>query len=110
MEQPKQPHKPRQPLVKLTLALNKALDASMAVCTKEKMASAFPGLTRDHPQCLDEPRDQIVDYLKSNCKEEFENVLNRRGIPEKLQALDSLKTLDEAENDTMKDNRYEGPL
>ena len=104
--EPTQAQKPRQPLVKLTLALNKALDASMAVCTKEKMAAAFPGLTRDHPQCLDEPRNQIVDYLKANCKEEFENVLNRRGIPDKLKALDSLKSLEENEYDTMRDTKY----
>jgi hypothetical protein len=78
-------------LIKLRLALNKALQASMSACTKEKIASAFPSITRDHPNALDTSRDQIVEFLSSNCKEEFETVLKQRNLDEKLVALDSLK-------------------
>ena len=78
-------------LLKLRLALSKALDASMNTCSKQKLAAAFPSLTRDEPQCLDGTRDQIVDFLTLNCKEEFESILKTRGIPEKLLAMDSLK-------------------
>ena len=85
-------------LTKLRLALSKALDASMNSCSKQKLAAAFPSLTRDEPRCLDMTRDQIVDFLTLNCKEEFESILETRGIPEKLLAMDSLKKRMDAED------------
>ncbi len=84
-------------LSKLRLALSKALDASMGNCSKQKLAAAFPSLTRDQPQCLDVTRDQIVEFLTLNCKEEFERILGERGIPDKLLAMDSLQKADDVE-------------
>ena len=73
-------------LLKLRLALNKALDNAMAVCSRERIK--FGELD---PQTLDNPRRQIIEFLKSNCKEEFERILEKRGMVEKLSCLETLK-------------------
>ena len=75
-------------LVKLKLALGKALESSMATCSKEKFNDSFPILPKGS---LNTARDQICDFLKSNCQEEFTNILNKRNIPEKLKALEGLE-------------------
>jgi hypothetical protein len=78
--------KEEKKLLKLRLALNKALDNAMSVSTREKVV--FGNLD---PKTLDKPRQQITEFLKSNCKEEFENILHKRNIIEKLSQLDTLK-------------------
>ena len=86
----------KRQLIKLRLALSKALQSAMSAVTKETLNASFPTLTRDCPSALDATRDQIVDYLQSNCQEEFETILLARGIPLKLSQLENLKPASDA--------------
>lgn len=81
-------------LVKLKLALAKALESTRNSCSKEKFNDAFPILKGS----LDDARDKICEFLVDNCQEEFKNILTKRNIPLKLKQLDGLK---EAENVTL---------
>ena len=79
-------------LIKLKLALGKALESSMTACSKDKFNDAFPSLGKGS---LDMARDQICDFLKGNCQEEFTNILEKRNIPQKLQDLEGLQEAQE---------------
>ncbi|ORY03626.1 hypothetical protein K493DRAFT_404935 [Basidiobolus meristosporus CBS 931.73] len=84
----KQQEGPR--MTKLRVLLEKALSKTLKNCSYDKVAQCFSQLAQDSPEALQSAVDQVVDFLKTRINEEFETIVEKRDLINKLNSLDEL--------------------
>ncbi|KAK9722287.1 hypothetical protein K7432_002771 [Basidiobolus ranarum] len=77
-------------MTKLRVLLDKALSKTLKNCSYDKVAQCFSQLAQDSPEALQSAVDQVVTFLKTRIEEEFETIVGKRDLINKLNDLDAL--------------------
>ncbi|CCG83045.1 putative Spindle pole protein Nnf1 [Taphrina deformans PYCC 5710] len=75
---------------KLDDILNKSLAQTLRACSLEKLTSCFPTLATNDPETLRHAQEQLVDFLTSACRSEFDKILSERQAIARLNELDDM--------------------
>ncbi|KAJ1981699.1 hypothetical protein H4R33_005191 [Dimargaris cristalligena] len=84
------PEQPGPRLSKLNLLLDKSLASVVDTFSFEKLAECFPYLAQESPKLLAAAQSQISEFFRTTTEDEFQTIIHKRGLIQKLNQLDQL--------------------
>jgi len=86
-------------IIKLKLALDKSIQESISFISKDKFSKSFYFIKKDS---ILSNREKILLFFKENLNLEFEKILEKRQIKDKLKQLSLLKENANPDNNSVK--------